>query len=148
MGQRKRYVFSWLIKEIIMNDKSHVGMGHYMCPYCGTKHSEVVLVNKSLKDTLERENMLGYELCDEHKLLAKDYILLIGTTADPNTDKTALLTGENIALKRGEFSTQMFTIDINEYDYVFVESSAVTHLINLFKDAENVHIGESDTDSN
>jgi hypothetical protein len=130
-----------------MNDKSHVGMGHYMCPYCGKEHSEVVLVNKSLKDTLERENMLGYELCDEHKLLAKDYILLIGTTADPNTDKTALLTGENIALKRGEFSTQMFTIDISKYDYVFVESNTVTHLINLFKDAENVRIGESDTDS-
>jgi hypothetical protein len=118
-----------------MSNKSHVGMGHYVCPYCGSKHSEVVLVNKSLKDTLERENMLGYELCEEHKLLAKDYVLLIGITGDPNTDDTAALTGENVAIKRGEFANELFNVDVNKYEYAFVEADVVTYLTHMLEEA-------------
>jgi hypothetical protein len=143
MGQRKCYVFSWLIKEIIMNDKSHVGMGHYVCPYCGKEHSEVVLVNKSLKDTLERENMLGFELCDEHKLLAENYVLLIGTTGNPAKDESATLTGNNAAVGRTSPVLEMFKVDITKFDYLFVEPGVIKILEELANDSESSESSDS-----
>lgn len=48
-------------------EKSHVGMGHSVCPVCGVEHDEVVLIDLRLKQTLERDNFTGFALCPEHK---------------------------------------------------------------------------------
>lgn len=62
-----------------MNDKSHVGMGAYICPVCTKKHDEVVLIDKRLRKTLTKDEMMGFELCEEHKKLKDDdYIALVG----------------------------------------------------------------------
>ena len=60
-----------------MTDKSHVGMGFSVCPICGTKHDEVVLLDKHLQKTLERDNFMGYELCPEHAAMSVEYIALV-----------------------------------------------------------------------
>jgi hypothetical protein len=120
-----------------MSDKSHAGMGHYVCPYCGKEHGEVVLLDKRLKDTLECDNMLGFKLCDEHKLLAESHVLLVGTTGDPSTDKTATLTGTNAAVGRTSSVLGMFKVDITKYEYMFVAPGVIGILEDLLNDSES-----------
>ena len=60
-------------------EKSHVGLGTYVCPVCGVKHGEVVLLDKRLKNTLTRDEHMGLVLCPEHQKLHDDkYIALVG----------------------------------------------------------------------
>lgn len=39
----------------VNGERSYVGMGYALCPVCGTKHDEVVLLDKRLRDSLPRE---------------------------------------------------------------------------------------------
>lgn len=58
--------------------KSHVGMGYHVCPICGTKHDEVVLIDKRLQDTLERDNFVGWKMCVPHETMYEQgYIALV-----------------------------------------------------------------------
>jgi hypothetical protein len=120
-----------------MSDKSHVGMGHKVCPYCGKEHSEVVLLDTHLKDTLEHSNMIGFELCDEHKLLAESHVLLISSIGDPNIDDTVTLTGVNAAIGRTSPVLGMFKADLSKYDYLFVEPGVVKILEDLLNGSES-----------
>jgi hypothetical protein len=126
-----------------MSNKSHVGMGHYVCPFCYKKHSEVLLLDKHLKDTLEQDNMLGFELCDEHKLLAKDYVLLIGTTGDPNKDPKATALGKNAAIRRGSELIKAFKMDLAKYDYVFVDPDVIEFIEGVINNSENPDSSET-----
>lgn len=58
--------------------KSHVGMGFHVCPICGTKHGEMVLIDKRLQDTLESENFVGWQMCAAHEeMYRQGYIALV-----------------------------------------------------------------------
>ena len=107
--------------------KSHVGMGHNICPFCGVKHSEVILLDKQLKDTLEPDMFLGFELCNEHKEMAKEYVFLIGSNSNPNDSDKFDLTGINAAIRRKE-ALDAFKMDITKYDYVFVAPEVIEML--------------------
>lgn len=109
-----------------MSDKSHVSMGYYLCPYSGKEHSEVVLLDKQLENSLERKTFLGYKLDPE---LDSNYIYLVGTDSDPNTNKQAKLTGTNIALKK-EFAEHL-GLDINQ-PLGFTESVFIEKIIEFF----------------
>lgn len=63
-----------------MNTKSHVGMGFKICPICYAKHDEVVLLDKRLKDSLERDNFMGFDLCPEHEAMREEYVALVEVT--------------------------------------------------------------------
>ena len=58
-------------------EKSHVGMGYSICPVCCKKHNEVVLLDKRLQKSLNRDNFMGWELCPEHAELEEEYIALV-----------------------------------------------------------------------
>lgn len=109
-----------------MSDKSHVSMGYYLCPYSGKEHSEVVLLDTQLKNSLERKTFLGYELNPE---LDDNYIYLVGTDSDPNADKKAQLTGTNIALKK-EFAEHI-GLDTNQ-PWGFADSAFIKQLIEYY----------------
>jgi len=47
--------------------KSHVGIGFELCPVCAKKHNESILLDKRLKKSIEKDNFLGWNLCNEHK---------------------------------------------------------------------------------
>lgn len=90
-----------------MSEKSHVGTGHSICPVCGVKHNEVVLLDKRLRPTLEREQTLGFEMCPEHKKLHDDgYLALVVVTYVPQGVQfiqqynEAKRTGEVIHIRR------------------------------------------------
>lgn len=83
--------------------KSHVGMGYEVCPICLTKHDETVLLDKRLRNTLERDNFTGFSLCPPCKELSEEYVAIVIITDDENskvTLQTANRTGEIIHIKR------------------------------------------------
>lgn len=82
--------------------KSHAGLGYDVCPICLTKHNETVLLDKRLKETLERDNFTGFSLCPPCKELSEEYVAIVIVTNDENskvTLQTANRTGEIIRIK-------------------------------------------------
>jgi len=84
--------------------KSHVGMGYEMCPICTKKHNESILLDKQLRNKIEQENFLGWNLCDEHKAQRKDgydFLVSIDETKSeqPYGLETVYRTGTIMAIK-------------------------------------------------
>ena len=114
--------------------KSHVGLGFHLCPVCGHKHDEVVLLDKSLRNSLGKDNFLGWSLCSEHqKLFDDDFIALIETTNSPNNLKDADRTG-NLAHVRASVFIQIFGQAPPPGKLVFVEKGILAKLQELVKD--------------
>ena len=115
-----------------MNEKSHVGMGFSVCPVCGTKHYEVVLLDKRLEDSLNRENFMGWALCPEHDAMKGEYIALVecsnaGTGAKLKQED-AIRTGQ-IAHVRRTAAKQIFNTDLpDDMPLVFVEVGVIEAL--------------------
>lgn len=111
-----------------MNDKSHVAMGFEVCPVCGIKHNEAVVLDKKLKASLPSSVFLGYTLCDEHKKqLDEGYVFLIEVKDDPS-DKTRIKMEEadrlgGIMAVRKEAFQQIFNDQPPEV-MAFIEHSA------------------------
>lgn len=63
-----------------MPDKSHVSMEQKQCPICGIIHTFEcgILLDRRMKDSLERYTVTGQGLCEEHDRLHKDgFVALI-----------------------------------------------------------------------
>ena len=92
-----------------MSTKSFVGMGHYLCPVCMKEHDTVVLIDKRVKNSLDRDNYLGWSLCEEHQSqLEEGYVFLIEVSNDPQQKSTIKLeelnrTGNYAAIRRTVF---------------------------------------------
>lgn len=57
-----------------MAEKSYVGLGFTVCPFCGKENEEnCVLLDTRMKNTLDKRNFMGFKLCEEHEKTAKDY---------------------------------------------------------------------------
>lgn len=85
--------------------KSYVGMGHDSCPICGVEHNEVVLINKRLRDTLERRQVVGISICPECTAkINDDYVALVSIDESksnaPYTPMSAYRTGNVLWIKR------------------------------------------------
>lgn len=77
-----------------MNDKNYVGM--FNCPKCGEPIG--ILLDKKLKNTLEKNNVIGPELCDKciKELQYNNQILLY--EADPNEKGLPEMTGRYVII--------------------------------------------------
>lgn len=115
-----------------MTEKSYVGMGLHVCPVCGTEHDEVVLLDKRLRNTLERDNFMGYALCPEHAALRVEYIALVeckNSSAGKSmkmeeADRTGV-----IAHIRRTAAKQIFNMPLpDDLDFVFVEVGVIEAL--------------------
>jgi hypothetical protein len=120
--------------------KSHVGMGFSLCPVCGIKHDEVVLLDRRLKETLEHENFMGWAMCPEHeKLRADGYIALIEVKGEPE-GKTANLSTVGrtgmIAHVKGEVFTHIFQSPPPEQGIGFVPEGFIAKLQEAMKPQE------------
>lgn len=59
-------------------EKSRVSMGFALCPVCGVKHDEVVLMDSRLRKKLPHESFMGYALCKKDKAKKDEgYIALV-----------------------------------------------------------------------
>lgn len=107
--------------------KSHVGMGYAVCPVCGTRHDEVVLLDSRMKETLERENFTGFALCPEDKKLHDEgYIALVVAASVPEgvpfheQFNAAKRTGEVIHI-RYTVAAQIFNTDLSKLEMVWID---------------------------
>ena len=122
--------------------KSYVGMGYEICPICGQKHSETVLLDRKLKETLSRENCTGFSLCEEHKqLFEQGYIALIELEGEPTKKDLTGLEFDNrtgrFAHIRKEVWPNLFNSDCPETSFVFVEKEVITFLEEQIRESNN-----------
>lgn len=106
---------------------SHVGMAHKMCPACGKKHDEIVLLDKRLRNSLPRDQCIGLELCEEHKKEAveNDITFLIeGVKAGNKVD----FTGQVAQLKNAAWSKVINIPRQKEHLFVLVEPGVLGNL--------------------
>lgn len=99
-------------------------MGIYRCPVCLEKTDEVLLFNTKLRNTLERENFVGFKMCDDHnkKLYEEEYVALIETSSPvaPTSLSDQYRTG-NYALIKENVYNDLFNVPISKNRVCFVQ---------------------------
>lgn len=115
-------------------DKSYVGMGFELCPICGAKHTETVLLHKRMANVLEHENFTGFSLCPDHEKMRGEYLALVELTGDsfpPDISKVDAYnrrTG-NFAHVRRTVAPKIFNVEIPAGQaFVFVEVGVLEKL--------------------
>jgi len=116
--------------------KSHVSLGFKLCPVCLTKHSEMVLLNKNLRKTLEGSTFMGYDLCPEHASMSAEYLTMVGVTGNPELGP-ASFTGE-VAHIRWQAAREIFT-SIGSRPFVFTEPAVIERLKAMTEPSEVSH---------
>ncbi len=67
-----------------MSEKSHVSLETHICPVCGKEHeTNTILLDRRLRDSLEKHTCTGYSLCEKH--FKKDFICMIGADESKTT---------------------------------------------------------------
>ncbi len=111
-----------------MCEKSHVGLGHQLCPVCGAQHSPVVLLDKRLRPSLSHNNIIGLELCAQHAAMSAEYVALVEAAAKPGGEQGVELTG-NAAQLRWEVAAEVLKTPLSrDHPFVFVEPGAIAAL--------------------
>jgi len=126
-----------------MSEKSHVGMGHSICPVCTKKHDEVVLLDRRLRKTLTSDEMMGFDLCEEHQKLCNDgYVALVGIDENKSTMpykvESVYRTGAIAHLKIEAF-TEIFNAEVpeNPFHLSFCDDDVFTDLAKLQQESAN-----------
>lgn len=108
--------------------KSYVGIGFSLCPVCGVKHDEVVLFNERLRNSLDRENFMGWAMCQEHEQLRSEgYVALIEVRNTPQKLQDAERTGK-IAHVRSEVWPRIFDRPVPDEGMAFVQEGVIAQL--------------------
>lgn len=104
------------------NELSHVGMAHKLCPFCGTKHDEVVLLDKRLVNSLPRDQCMGWALCPTHAAESSEWLFLIECSGNPSAGgRTTGL----VAKMRRTVAADAFNIDTSRMPFVFIDPQAM-----------------------
>lgn len=115
---------------------SYVGMGHTVCPYCGNKSGDLVLLDRRMKNTFTAgENLfVGLEPDKECAALAADgYVCLVEVNNTADGDKLSLRNAERtggIAWMKHDAFKNVFgaTVPGDKPPIVFVEAGTLADL--------------------
>ena len=121
-----------------MNDKSHVSMEQKICPICGVQHEHDcgVLLDKRLKQSMERFTTTGYGLCEEHSKLHQDGFIALVVIDESKSEfengnlkpDKAFRTGEVLHLKR-EVAKDIFSdFEHVEMEFIYIDSEAANKI--------------------
>lgn len=70
-------------------EKSYVSMERKMCPVCGKEFdSGAILLDRRLKNSMERYTTTGYDMCEEHTKLWKDGYMALVVIDDTKSKST------------------------------------------------------------
>ncbi|AUA74283.1 ATPase [Pseudomonas aeruginosa] len=131
-----------------MNDKSHVSMERHVCLVCGVAYDTgSILLDKRLRQSLERYTTTGWGLCAEHqKLFDEGFVALVEcdpersgkpSGADRLKPEQAYRTGHLAHLKRHVF-TEIFNVQIAaDQVCVFVEPGIIERIQTMVAPATN-----------
>jgi hypothetical protein len=110
-------------------------MEQKVCIICGQPYdTNALLMDRRLKDSMERHTVTGYGACDEHQKLADDgYIALVGakpSKADSLRAEDTERTGELAHIKKDAFYKIFQNVELNpdKFPMVFVESDVMDAL--------------------
>lgn len=122
-----------------MNDKSHVSLERRACLVCGVAYDTgSILLDKRLRQSMERYTTTGWGLCDEHQKLFDDgFVALVEcdpecsgkpSGADRLRPEQAYRTGRLAHLKHGVFAA-VFNVQVTaDQVCVFVEPGIIEHI--------------------
>lgn len=129
-----------------MNDKSHVSLEQRVCLVCGaTFDTGAILLDKRLRQHLDRHTVTGWGLCSEHERLFKDgYVALVecdlqrsggAPSSGSMKPEQAYRTGRLAYMKREAFA-QVFNVPIAvDQPCVFVEPEVIEQLQTMMASA-------------
>jgi len=118
-------------------EKSHVSMEQKVCIVCGQLYdSGSILLDRRLKQSMDRYTITGFGMCEEHKKLTDEgYIHLVG--ADPTRSELredgnmdpdgAYRTGDVIHIKAHVFE-QIFNMPAPKGGVCFVDPQVISAL--------------------
>lgn len=120
--------------------KNYVGVGYEVCPVCGSRHGEAVLIDKRLKESLEPDNFLGFNLCPEHKKMEAEYLALVVVTYVPERVSFreqfngAKRTGEVIHMRR-TLAADFFNVDTSKVPMLWIDPEAAALIKDMQEEA-------------
>ena len=116
--------------------KSHVSIEKKQCPICLVTHDKDcgVLLDKELKNTLEKETVTGFSFCEScQELKDQDYVALIELKSSPSKDE--LNVRESCHLRTGVIAhsprlalKSILNIPIPEDDIMFVQLGVIQQI--------------------
>lgn len=117
-----------------MTDKSYVSLETAVCPVCGKEHETgSILMDRRLRDSMDRTTCTGYELCDEHKKLWDDgFVALVGVDefkshfdSDGNLQMAnAHRSGDLLHINERGWSV-IFTVKFPKVPFVFIGQEVI-----------------------
>lgn len=119
-----------------MEEKSHVGMGHYVCPVCGIEHGTEILLNRRMKATLTRHEYLGQSLCPEdQKKFDEGFIAFIecensDSTKDKLKQEEAVRTGRIFHIQKDAIG-KLFNSAPIDTPFVFCQKEVGDMLVEM-----------------
>lgn len=86
-----------------MTDKSHVSMESKVCPICGHTHQHDcrILLDSTLKDSLERETVTGFSLCEDCQKHSDNGMLAL-VEIDPSKSELTSTEDPDITIAKAE----------------------------------------------
>ena len=116
--------------------KSHVGLGQSYCPVCLETTDEVVLLDRRIKNTLEKDNFMGWKPCSVHEQQFNEgYIALIETTSNNLSQLNDKGRTGNFAMIRKEAFERVFNIATTS-KIVFIDPEAFEQLQEIAANSE------------
>ena len=99
-------------------EKSHVGMENKICPVCGKQHDFGcgVLLDRRLRQSLDRVNVTGYGMCEEHDRLWKDGFIAI-VVFDP--EKSKVVSGDRVQIEDAHRTGEIIHIKAGVFQMLF-----------------------------
>lgn len=118
--------------------RNYVGMGVHVCPVCLKEHDEVVLIDKSLRPTLEKRSFMGWAMCAEHEERWREgYIALIECSDDRQPTLENVNRTGAIAHVRKEAWPCIFNTPAPDTPIAFVEQGVIERLQVMMPKAEH-----------
>lgn len=121
-----------------MSEKSYVGMGYYICPICGNKHGEAVLIDKRMRPTLTQHEYLGQQICSEdQKKFDEGFIAFVecenSTDAEMLKQEEAVRTGRIFHIRK-DVIDKIFNTSPIDTPLVFCQKEVGDMLTDLVTD--------------
>lgn len=121
-----------------MSEKSYVSVEIHLCPICTKKHHTGVLLDKSLRKSLDRETVTGWGICSDCQAkLDQDYIALVAgemskseVLPNGNVKPDGIYrTGEIVWVKK-DAADKIFNVPVNP-PFVWIDQEAVLKIMSM-----------------
>jgi hypothetical protein len=124
-----------------MSDKSYVSMEQHLCVVCGHPYdTHAILLDRRLRDSMERHTITGWGMCEEHEKLKQEGYVALVACDDENVQEAqwnghvfpqdAHRTGA-IAHVRLEAFNKMFSTPAPEGMVCFTDNEIIEYLQTL-----------------